>query len=46
LRKFNYGFLAEAGKDDFRLFVKYDALPLFDNNNPVNANAVSFGIRL
>jgi hypothetical protein len=46
LRKFNYGFLAEAGKDDFRLFVKYDALPLFDNNNPVNANVVSFGIRL
>jgi hypothetical protein len=46
LRKLNYGFLAEAGKDDFKLFVKYDALPLFDNNNPVNANAVSFGIRL
>ncbi len=46
LNQFNYGFMAEAGKRDFRLFVKYDALPLFKNNNPVNANAVSFGIRL
>ncbi|MDP5121760.1 MAG: hypothetical protein NWQ46_09215 [Spirosomaceae bacterium] len=46
LNQFNYGFMAEAGKGDFRLFVKYDALPLFKDNNPVNANAVSFGIRL
>lgn len=46
LNQFNYGFMAEAGKGDFRLFVKYDALPLFNDNNPVNANAVSFGIRL
>mgnify|MGYP000359677405 CR=1 FL=1 len=46
LRQFNYGLLAEAGKGDFRFFVKYDALPLFEDNNPINANAVSFGIRL
>lgn len=46
LRKFNYGLMAEAGKGDFRFFVKYDGLPLFNDNNPINANAVSFGIRL
>lgn len=45
LRKFNYGLMAEAGKDDFRLFVKYDMNPLFNNNNPVNANPISFGVR-
>ena len=46
LRKFNYGFLAEAGKGDFRIFAKYDALPLFNDDNPLNGNTVSFGIRL
>lgn len=45
LRKFNYGLMAEAGKDDFRLFVKYDMNPLFNNNNPVNGNPISFGVR-
>lgn len=46
LRKFNYGFIAEAGKSDFKIFAKYDALPLFNDNNPLNGNAFSFGIRL
>lgn len=46
LNRFNYGLMAEAGRGDFRLFVKYDAQPLFNNDNPVNGNAVSFGIRL
>lgn len=46
LRKFNYGLMAEAGKGDFRIFAKYDALPMFNDNNPINGNAFSFGIRL
>ncbi|UBM57386.1 hypothetical protein LAG90_11205 [Marinilongibacter aquaticus] len=46
LRQFNYGFLAEAGKGDFRLFAKYDMRPLFNDNNPVNANIWTVGIRL
>lgn len=46
LRRFNYGFIAEAGRGDFRLFVKYEKLPLFNDNNSFNANMVSFGFRL
>lgn len=46
LQKFNYGLMAEAGKDDFRFFVKYDILPVFAGNNPINGNTLSFGIRL
>ncbi len=46
LRKFNYGLMAEAGKGDCRVFVKYDILPLFNDNNPINANTISFGLRL
>lgn len=46
LQKFNYGLMAEAGKDDFRFFVKYDILPVFANNNPINGNTLSFGVRL
>lgn len=46
LRRFNYGLIAEAGRGDFRLFVKYEKLPLFNDNNPFNGNMVSFGFRL
>jgi hypothetical protein len=46
LRKFNYGLMTEAGKGDFRIFVKYDALSMFNDNNPINGNAFSFGVRL
>jgi len=46
LRKFNYGLTAEAGKGDFRLFVKYDILPAFNDANPINGNTISFGVRL
>ncbi len=45
LRKFNYGLMAEAGKGDFRLFAKYDMLPIFNDNNPINANTFTVGIR-
>lgn len=46
LRKFNYGLMAEAGKGDFRIFAKYDALPMFNDDNPINGNTFSFGVRL
>lgn len=46
LRKYNYGFMAEAGRGDFRFFAKYDMLPMFNDNNPINANVLSVGIRL
>lgn len=45
LRNLNYGFVAEVGKKDFRIFAKYDALPLFNDNNPINGNVMEFGIR-
>lgn len=46
LRKFNYGLMAEAGRGDFKLFAKYDMLPMFNDNNPINANVLSIGVRL
>jgi hypothetical protein len=46
LRKFNYGFMAEAGRGDVRVFAKYDMLPMFNDNNPINANVLSVGLRL
>lgn len=46
LRRWNYGLMAEAGKGDFRLFAKYDINPMFNDNNPINANVLSIGIRL
>lgn len=46
LRKFNYGLMAEAGRGDFRLFAKYDMLPMFNDNNPINANVLTVGVRL
>jgi hypothetical protein len=46
LRKFNYGFMAEAGRGDVRVFAKYDILPIFNDNNPINANVLSVGLRL
>lgn len=46
LRKFNYGFMAEAGRGDVRIFAKYDMLPMFNDNNPINANVLSIGLRL
>ncbi len=46
LRKFNYGLMAEAGRGDFRIFAKYDILPMFNDNNRINANVFSVGIRL
>lgn len=46
LRRFNYGVMAEAGRGDMRLFAKYDMLPLFNDNNPINANVLTVGLRL
>ncbi|MGR3811157.1 outer membrane beta-barrel protein [Jiulongibacter sp. NS-SX5] len=46
LRRFNYGLMAEAGRGDVRLFAKYDMQPLFNDNNPINANVFSIGLRL
>lgn len=46
LRKFNYGLMAEAGRGDMRLFAKYDMLPLFNDNNPINGNVFTIGLRL
>lgn len=46
LNRWNYGLMAEAGKGDFRLFAKYDMNPLFNDNNPINANVLTIGIRL
>ena len=46
LRKFNYGLMAELGRGDVRLFAKYDGLPMFNDNNPINANVFSLGLRL
>ncbi len=46
LRKFNYGLMAEAGRGDLRLFAKYDMNSLFNDNNPINANVLTVGLRL
>lgn len=46
LNRWNYGLMAEAGKGDFRLFAKYDIKPMFNSNNPINANVLTVGIRL
>jgi len=46
LRKFNYGLMAELGRGDVRLFAKYDGVPMFNDNNPINANVFSLGLRL
>jgi hypothetical protein len=46
LRKFNYGLVAELGRGDVRLFARYDGLPMFNDNNPINANVFSLGLRL
>jgi hypothetical protein len=46
LRKFNYGVMAEAGRGEMRLFAKYDILSMFHDNNPINANVFTVGIRL
>jgi hypothetical protein len=46
LNRWNYGLMAEAGKGDFRLFAKYDMQPMFNSNNPINANVFTVGVRL
>ena len=46
LNKFHYGFAAELGREGFAIFARYEATPLFKDNNPINGNAISFGIRL
>lgn len=46
LNKFHYGFAAELGREGFAIFARYEATPLFNDNNPINGNAISFGIRL
>ena len=46
LNKFHYGFAAELGRKGFAIFARYEATPLFKVNNPINGNAISFGIRL
>jgi hypothetical protein len=44
--KFHYGFTAELGREGFTIFARYEATPLFKDNNPINGNAITFGIRL
>ncbi|AFK03432.1 hypothetical protein Emtol_2294 [Emticicia oligotrophica DSM 17448] len=46
LNKFHYGLAAELGREGFTLFARYERTPLFNDNNPINGNAISFGIRL
>lgn len=46
LNKFHYGFATELGREGFAIFARYEATPLFKDNNPINGNAISFGIRL
>lgn len=46
LQKFNYGLMAEAGRGDFRIFARYDMKPMFNDNNPINANVLTVGLRL
>lgn len=46
LRRFNYGLMGELGKGDFRLFARYDMNSLFNDNNPINANVLTIGVRL
>jgi hypothetical protein len=38
--------MPEAGHGDMRVFAKYDIFPIFNNNNPINANVISVGLRL
>ncbi|SOE21204.1 hypothetical protein SAMN06298216_1675 [Spirosomataceae bacterium TFI 002] len=46
LNRWNYGLMAEAGRGGFRLFAKYDMKPMFNGNNPINANVFTVGVRL
>lgn len=46
LNKFHYGFAAELGRNNFAFFARYEMTPIFQDKNPVNGNAISFGIRL
>ena len=46
LNKFHYGFAAELGRNNFAFFARYEMTPMFQDKNPVNGNAISFGIRL
>jgi hypothetical protein len=34
LNKFHYGFAAELGRKGFAIFARYEATPLFKDNNP------------
>ena len=46
LRRFNYGLMGELGKGDFRFFARYDINSMFNDNNPINANVLTVGVRL
>jgi hypothetical protein len=46
LNKFHYGLAAELGHHNFAFFARYEKTPLFNDNNPINGNAFTFGIRL
>lgn len=46
LNKFHYGLAAELGRENFTFFARYEITPMFKDNNPINGNAISFGIRL
>ncbi|CAH0997281.1 hypothetical protein EMA8858_03412 [Emticicia aquatica] len=46
LNKFHYGLAAELGRNSFAFFARYEITPMFKDNNPINGNAITFGIRL
>jgi hypothetical protein len=46
LNKFHYGLAAELGRNNFAFFARYEKTPMFQDNNPINGNSISFGIRL
>ncbi len=46
LSKFHYGLAAELGRKNFAFFARYELSPMFQDKNPVNGNAIMFGIRL
>jgi Outer membrane protein beta-barrel domain len=46
LNKFHYGLAAELGRNNFAFFARYEMTPMFQDKNPINGNAISFGIRL
>lgn len=46
LNPFNYGLMAEAGRRNLRLFVKYDMTTTFQADSPVQGTTWAAGIRL